>query len=182
LTTFASDHPGGIDVLTDTAGTDATESFEYAGHTSDAIATMAKFQVGRLEGSEVEEVAPPPKASSLPSSPPPGKRTESTAGGWIRPVILPLLTLAAGSVIPVLIREGPRLIAALPPFTLPTFWAAGQEADGTSAFLLGLFLAGLAGFSSLAYIYWRFNRTLEHEKSVFLYPAVIPKGTTSLMI
>jgi hypothetical protein len=74
------------------------------------------------------------------------------------------------------------LIAALPPFTLPTFWAAGQEADGTSAFLLGLFLAGLAGFSSLAYIYWRFNRTLEHEKSVFLYPAVIPKGTTSLMI
>ncbi|KAL2760694.1 hypothetical protein ACRALDRAFT_1016639, partial [Sodiomyces alcalophilus JCM 7366] len=49
LTEFASDHPGGIDVLKDTAGTDATESFEYAGHTADAITTMAKFQVGRLE-------------------------------------------------------------------------------------------------------------------------------------
>lgn len=171
--------------MTDTAGTDATESFEYAGHTRAAIATMAKFQVGRLEGSEVEEVAPPPKAIRLmdPSSPPPPKkRTESTTSGWIRPVILPLLALAAGSVIPVLIREGPRWIAALPPLTVPTLWSAGQEADGTFAFLFGLFLAGSAGFSSLAYIYWRFNKTLEHEKSVFLYPAVIPKGTSSLRI
>ncbi|RYO87216.1 hypothetical protein DL766_005243 [Monosporascus sp. MC13-8B] len=185
LTGFASDHPGGIDVLKDTAGTDATESFEYAGHTAGAIATMAKFQVGKLEGSEVEEFAPPTKVSLLPS--PHRKKTESIAksdGGdlraWIRPVTL-LLALAAGSVLPALVKEGPRLIAALPSLTLPSL-QAGQEADATFPFIAGLFLAGSAGLSVLVYIYWRFNRTLEHEKSVFLYPPVIPRGTTSLGI
>lgn len=146
---------------------------------------MAKFQVGKLEGSEVEEFAPSPNVSLSPF--PPRKQTGSTAksdGGdvrdWIRPVTV-LLALAAGSVLPALIKEWPHLIAALPSLALPSL-QVGQEADGTFAFLAGLLLAGSAGLSVLVYIYWRFSRTLEHEKSVFLYPPVIPKGTTSLKI
>lgn len=50
LTDFAADHPGGIDVILDCAGDDATEPFDYAGHSSDAARSMAKFQVGNLEG------------------------------------------------------------------------------------------------------------------------------------
>ncbi|KAL2139491.1 hypothetical protein VTI28DRAFT_5103 [Corynascus sepedonium] len=178
LTSFASDHPGGIDVLKDTAGTDTTESFEYAGHTVSAIATMAKFQVGRLEGSELEELKTPPKVGLIPS--PAQKQTEAMTGAWVRPTTL-LLALATGFALLVLVKEGPHLLASLPTVTLPSL-RPGQEANGKFAFLAGLFLAGSAGLSILISMYWKFNRTLEHEKSVFLYPPVISRGTTSLNI
>ncbi|PVI02668.1 cytochrome b5, partial [Periconia macrospinosa] len=49
LSNFATDHPGGVDVLIDCAGADGTETYEYAGHSDDAIQTMERFQVGVLE-------------------------------------------------------------------------------------------------------------------------------------
>ncbi|KAK1977273.1 cytochrome b5-like heme/steroid binding domain-containing protein, partial [Colletotrichum cereale] len=45
LTAFAEDHPGGIEVLVECAGTDATESFDFAGHTAEAIEAMQRFLV-----------------------------------------------------------------------------------------------------------------------------------------
>lgn len=44
------DHPGGVEVLKDVAGSDGTESFEYVGHSEDAYKTLAKFHIGVLEG------------------------------------------------------------------------------------------------------------------------------------
>ncbi|KAK2036706.1 cytochrome b5 [Colletotrichum somersetense] len=46
---YVEDHPGGIEVLKDVAGSDATESFEYVGHSEDAYKTLYKFQIGILE-------------------------------------------------------------------------------------------------------------------------------------
>ncbi|KXH41519.1 cytochrome b5 [Colletotrichum salicis] len=48
VTSYADDHPGGIEVLKDVAGSDGTESFEYVGHSEDAYNTLEKFQVGVL--------------------------------------------------------------------------------------------------------------------------------------
>ncbi|EOA84359.1 uncharacterized protein SETTUDRAFT_63376, partial [Exserohilum turcica Et28A] len=49
LTAFAKDHPGGIDVLCECAGTDGTEVYEYAGHSESALSVLDRFQVGVLE-------------------------------------------------------------------------------------------------------------------------------------
>ncbi|KAK1622032.1 cytochrome b5-like heme/steroid binding domain-containing protein, partial [Colletotrichum phormii] len=48
VTSYADDHPGGMEVLKDVAGSDGTESFEYVGHSEDAYNTLEKFQVGVL--------------------------------------------------------------------------------------------------------------------------------------
>ncbi|KAK1544030.1 cytochrome b5 [Colletotrichum paranaense] len=54
VTKYADDHPGGIEVLKDVAGSDGTESFEYVGHSEDAYKTLKEFQIGVL----VEYVSP----------------------------------------------------------------------------------------------------------------------------
>ncbi|GJC80764.1 putative cytochrome b5 [Colletotrichum liriopes] len=50
VTSYVDDHPGGIEVLKDVAGSDGTESFEYVGHSEDAWKALQGFQVGILEG------------------------------------------------------------------------------------------------------------------------------------
>ncbi|KAF2839929.1 cytochrome b5 [Patellaria atrata CBS 101060] len=52
LTSFAADHPGGADVLTDCAGTDGSEVYAYAGHSEGAMETLGRYRVGVLEGWE----------------------------------------------------------------------------------------------------------------------------------
>ncbi|OBR02687.1 Cytochrome b5 [Colletotrichum higginsianum IMI 349063] len=46
---YVDDHPGGVEVLKDVAGSDGTESFEYVGHSEDAYKTLQRFQIGVLE-------------------------------------------------------------------------------------------------------------------------------------
>jgi cytochrome b involved in lipid metabolism len=57
LTTFRSDHPGGIEALESCAGTDGTESYEYAGHSESNMMKMQQYRVGRLAGS-LEQASP----------------------------------------------------------------------------------------------------------------------------
>jgi cytochrome b involved in lipid metabolism len=45
---FADTHPGG-DVFMDGAGADATELFESAGHSEDAVKVLATFKIGVLK-------------------------------------------------------------------------------------------------------------------------------------
>lgn len=44
------DHPGGPDVLLDTAGTDATEAYEDVGHSEDANSLLETYLIGTLKG------------------------------------------------------------------------------------------------------------------------------------
>ncbi|KAL7622781.1 hypothetical protein AAE478_006460 [Parahypoxylon ruwenzoriense] len=80
-TKYLQDHPGGTDILLETAGTDATEAFDDAGHSQEAFEIMEPFVIGTLRGAVVRdhtevktpEVAAPAKkvvkksSSSLPS-------------------------------------------------------------------------------------------------------------------
>ncbi len=50
MTKYLEDHPGGADVLSEAAGTDATEAFDNAGHSEDAFDIMETYQVGALKG------------------------------------------------------------------------------------------------------------------------------------
>mmetsp|Transcript_10039 Transcript_10039/g.12350 ORF Transcript_10039/g.12350 Transcript_10039/m.12350 type:complete len:136 (-) Transcript_10039:47-454(-) len=55
ITSFLDDHPGGDEVLKDTAGRDATVEFDDVGHSDEAVDMMEQYYVGELEGGAKKE-------------------------------------------------------------------------------------------------------------------------------
>jgi cytochrome b involved in lipid metabolism len=59
VSNYFDEHPGGRNVLTEVAGSDATEDFEYLDHSDDAFRIMRKLQVGVLsDGDRVSLTSP----------------------------------------------------------------------------------------------------------------------------
>jgi cytochrome b involved in lipid metabolism len=54
---FLSEHPGGEDVLLETAGRDATREFEDVGHSKSAREQLREFYIGDLRALTAEEAA-----------------------------------------------------------------------------------------------------------------------------
>ncbi|KAL7933851.1 hypothetical protein V8C35DRAFT_302587 [Trichoderma chlorosporum] len=54
VTKYLMDHPGGIEILIEAAGSDASDAFDDAGHSDDAFELMAPFRIGRLKGGVVK--------------------------------------------------------------------------------------------------------------------------------
>ncbi|KAK5989575.1 NADH-cytochrome b5 reductase 1 [Cladobotryum mycophilum] len=52
VTKYLDSHPGGLEVLTEAAGTDASEEFDNAGHSEDAFEIMADLCVGTLKNAK----------------------------------------------------------------------------------------------------------------------------------
>lgn len=52
VTDFAQDHPGGVEVLYDCGGVDATEAFEDVAHSNDAVNMLAPYYLGDVHPSE----------------------------------------------------------------------------------------------------------------------------------
>ncbi|KAL7941893.1 hypothetical protein V8C42DRAFT_360587 [Trichoderma barbatum] len=50
VTRYIMDHPGGIEILIQKAGTDANDLFDNAGHSDDAFELMVSCGIGRLKG------------------------------------------------------------------------------------------------------------------------------------
>ncbi|XP_068452132.1 cytochrome b5 type B isoform X2 [Clinocottus analis] len=48
ITSFLEEHPGGEEVLLEQAGSDATESFEDVGHSTDAREMLQQYYVGEV--------------------------------------------------------------------------------------------------------------------------------------
>jgi len=55
VTKFLVEHPGGEDIMLDSAGRDATREFEDVGHSGDARQQLAKLQIGVLREETEEE-------------------------------------------------------------------------------------------------------------------------------
>ncbi|KAK9428547.1 hypothetical protein V1505DRAFT_357712 [Lipomyces doorenjongii] len=54
VTDYGKDHPGGLDILLEVAGTDATSAYEDVGHSEDAAEIMHSYLVGVMEGASPE--------------------------------------------------------------------------------------------------------------------------------
>lgn len=181
LTLFAADHPGGIDILVECAGTDASEPYDYAGHGNDATEAMRKFKVGPLEGAHLEPASRDKTAGNANSSTAPvGTFKSASAGGssW-----------ASGSgfgsqLTPMLAFVG---VLALVGISARNAFRGDrrewQQRESSSAplfgsvdsFVGGLLAASTFGSVGLGWAYLKFKDTLKHEKEVFAYPAVIPR-------
>lgn len=57
VTKYLADHPGGVDIMLEFAGKDATEAFDNAGHSEDADEIMADYRIGTLKGGAVKKAA-----------------------------------------------------------------------------------------------------------------------------
>ncbi|XP_063549137.1 cytochrome b5-like [Cydia strobilella] len=58
VTGFLDDHPGGIEVLLDNAGTDATKCFRDVGHSDDAYTWREQYVMGEVVEEEKLPVEP----------------------------------------------------------------------------------------------------------------------------
>ncbi|PGH17655.1 hypothetical protein AJ79_01017 [Helicocarpus griseus UAMH5409] len=174
LTSFAKDHPGGIEVLKTCAGTDGSETYDYAGHSSDAINTMQQFLVGSLENhisnSEQRGGDLNNRAETM--------TTESTivpkSAILINPDIaarISLLMAGLGVVAGLYWYLNGSVIAWKPYIGLNH----GGTANVVYVFLSGLVVASLLSSAGFAFLYTQFSKTLKHEEDVFSYPPVIPR-------
>ncbi|KAJ4130212.1 hypothetical protein NW768_007195 [Fusarium equiseti] len=62
VTKYMEDHPGGADVLIESAGKDSTIDFDSAGHSEDAFEIMEEYRIGEYSGAPVRNA---PKAVTL---------------------------------------------------------------------------------------------------------------------
>ncbi|KAF9873134.1 hypothetical protein CkaCkLH20_09297 [Colletotrichum karsti] len=164
VSSYVDDHPGGVEVLKDVAGSDGTESFEYVGHSEDAQKTLAKYQIGVLEG-ELDE-----------------NRVEGSAQAWdayreqvknklpkpqqARWHVAVTLILTAGMVGRRALKKqdtsaenGFILVSPTPPWhVLSSFWA-------------GAIVAMMMSMGGYLYLYTKFTKTLEYYGEVWEYPS-----------
>jgi len=49
VTKYLNDHPGGVEIVTDLAGQDATTDYDDVGHTQEAHEILEKFLIGHLK-------------------------------------------------------------------------------------------------------------------------------------
>lgn len=59
---FLDEHPGGPDIVTEYAGTDATDEYDNIGHSTDAQSMLDKYFKGKIEGYVEQEASSSGKA------------------------------------------------------------------------------------------------------------------------
>lgn len=165
-----TDHPGGIDVLLECAGTDGTETYDYAGHSGSAQVTLGRYYVGDLEGHVPSDGAAAGKGSSTVTAPS-TSAAKSTAGNFS---LASIPKPAIGLVLAVLTGA---LLAKIWPLVGGSLGGLGAPGslNVTVAFWGGVLLASSLAAVGLGYLSVQFNKTFQHTKEPFAYPALIPR-------
>ncbi|KAH8702680.1 cytochrome b5-like heme/steroid binding domain-containing protein [Phaeosphaeriaceae sp. PMI808] len=177
LTTFSSDHPGGIEALESCAGTDGTESYEYAGHSKSNMAKMQQYRVGTLAGSLKQ--ASPISYNRLPVE---SKRIRS-ATSRLKQLRFPrwtkrAVTLSAISLVAALsYQRRDSLVDYISPalnISQLQFRAISDQNTG-HAFWAGIAIASSISCVGFSYLYKLFLSTLDYQNELFNLPATIPR-------
>ncbi|KAM7185508.1 hypothetical protein V8F20_011764 [Naviculisporaceae sp. PSN 640] len=188
VTKYIHDHPGGIEVLVEAAGQDATEAFENAGHSDDALEIMADFLVGNLEGYQkpapkrVIHLAVPAETVAAPLPPSRSPSDSSTTAAAL--AIGSLATLSAAAVYyasnthPSL--SGPaskvtKQVLSHLPQTVNGFPAGFLAASALSA---GVSLLAAKQLSTFTQIDHGFDRFPMHKPSTKEPPLAVPAPST----
>ncbi|XP_048884634.1 cytochrome b5 [Brienomyrus brachyistius] len=82
---FLEEHPGGVEVLCEHAGGDATENYEDVGHSSDARKMAESYVIGELHPEDREKIVSPLI--------PPGSYVQDSTSWWSNWVIPGLAAL-----------------------------------------------------------------------------------------
>ncbi|UKZ75583.1 hypothetical protein TrVFT333_003271 [Trichoderma virens FT-333] len=185
VTKYIQSHPGGVEVLVEAAGTNASEVFDNAGHSDDAFDLMVPLRIGKLKGYKKRKarVAPvesttAPKRNSSPSK-------EQTTSGTAKYTIVSLSTaalyygLATYGVNRDIVSKASSLGKNLIAFTPK--WAVSSDTVVASASPKPSFLMGLlVGAGALASVHTLIARRLLQivislESSRYPYHFKVPK-------
>ncbi|KAK7428253.1 hypothetical protein QQZ08_005150 [Neonectria magnoliae] len=169
VTKYQADHPGGAEVLTEAAGTDASNEFDNAGHSEDAFEVMESYCLGKLQGYEkkkakLKPVTPIPKTQSS---------TSLDQGSSISKLVnLGLFSLAVAAVCYVGRRQG----VAIPKWVISTLHHEASERHDFG-FVKGVLVGGGVFAALDAVLAQRFAQLIWDKKSFTSYPAhmKIPK-------
>mmetsp|Transcript_11780 Transcript_11780/g.47562 ORF Transcript_11780/g.47562 Transcript_11780/m.47562 type:complete len:134 (+) Transcript_11780:291-692(+) len=97
LTKFMDDHPGGDEVLKDSAGRDATAEFDDVGHSEEAWAMMEEYYIGDFADAGKEKATPKPVASAAATAKAP--KAEAPSGGSMQRILIPVLIILIALII-----------------------------------------------------------------------------------
>lgn len=182
LTAFSADHPGGIEALTSSAGTDGTESYDYAGHSASNMAKMQQYRLGTLAGS-LAPASPISHGAFAEEKMRIRTATSRLQHSWLPyGTKLAATTCAAALIIVALsFLRRDRLAQYLSSTTLeiPALRSrtATSDRDIGRAFWVGVALALSISGLGLSYLYRMFLSTLDYQNDVFSFPATIPRKT-----
>jgi cytochrome-b5 reductase len=80
VTKFGGDHPGGVDVLRNLSGSDATQPFAENNHSRRAMELMKKYYIGELRVEDRKKHPPPRKPGDVENKKMEGKVSTDQAG------------------------------------------------------------------------------------------------------
>ncbi|KAH6951893.1 hypothetical protein DER45DRAFT_587560 [Fusarium avenaceum] len=165
VTKYVPDHPGGPDVLTEAAGTDASEDFDNAGHSEDAFEIMKDLCVGKIKGFEAKK----PKRKPLAPAAPPKDQTSGSSS---------LSTLANLGFVAVA-GAGVYYLGHHQGITIPSWMVSSMRNDSAgSGFIKGLIVGSGSFAIANAVMAQKFTALAMKSKSFTSYPAhmKIPKN------
>lgn len=172
LTTFISDHPGGIEALQSSAGADGTEAYDYAGHSQENMVKMQQYRIGRLDGSLEQDTSAsyrslPVETGRIGSAMSSFKHVKIS--GWTK---LAITTIAMSSALALPYHRMSSTVK-IPQFQF------GNTTDQRMgyAFWSGTALASSFSLVVFRHFYKLFLSTLDHQDDVFSFPPTIPRKT-----
>ncbi|KAH6625119.1 hypothetical protein C7974DRAFT_313094 [Boeremia exigua] len=135
VTDYVRDHPGGVDVLIDVAGKDATEEYVETGHSEDADEIMARYAVGIAATPEKVKRS---KNIKLVQQAPVTPEVKSSAASAVVKVVAGSMALAGAAYCAATYGPSPRILVSKLP-QLPT----SSLSSGNSAFVGGFAIASV---------------------------------------
>ncbi|GJN86675.1 hypothetical protein PLIIFM63780_010256 [Purpureocillium lilacinum] len=178
VTKYLHDHPGGAEVLTEAAGTDASDEFDNAGHSEDAFEAMESYLVGTLQGFQKKKPKRKPVGVVTPPTTQPGQSGGAVRGGSSVTKMVNLSLFSLGVV--ALYYAGrhwgfksPRWVASLLKHS-----GSGNTSSGGPGFIRGILIGGGVFAAIDAVVAHRFAQLVWGSKKSFTsYPAYmkVPK-------
>lgn len=168
------DHPGGEDLLVESAGRDATEDYEDVGHSEEADEILESFYIGDITDAPVVQKSKnvriiPQKVTTAPSTKRSGS-TNFTLVGSLLGVTLFGCVAANSTARHMAVVFSLRLADRL----RRTSTSGPSQSSWIGGFAQGCAVATLVCSSAAGYIATKLNQMLEIESGFLKYPPYIP--------
>lgn len=173
VTKYLNDHPGGAEVLAETAGTDASEDFDNAGHSEDAFEVMQEFRIGKIKGFDKKKPAPKPLAPVVQPKIPAASSSHKGSSAVSKMVSVSALGLAVAAAYHVSRNhQNIRLPFALPSW-LVSYLQSGPSSSSSNefGFIKGALIGGGVSVIAVVVAANRLSAKIWNNKSFTSYPA-----------
>jgi cytochrome-b5 reductase len=175
VTSYVRDHPGGADLLIDSAGRDATEDYSDVGHSEEADEILKTFHIGNIN--DAPKVTRPKNVRILSQKPTPNQTPKQSSSNKITLVgsVLGATIIGYAAINPktrgLAICLSHRFAGR---FRLP---AASSQSSWLGGFAQGCAIATVLFSTAAGFAARQLNRMLEVESGFMKYPPYMKSRT-----